>query len=192
MMPSASFCCLPLTLSIPLCALLLPPTPPLRHLILNSYIWGRQHLRIKNPLPWCCIYTSCNLQSSLQWVSLYRPHRWWLYSHLPIISAHTTILPYYQNSSIGEEAENYTHLNTWGRIALNGIVSMATRLWWKAAGYLFFLRKYFSSTIFPSSHIQLLLHSLARTSPGLSHSTSQWKITGRIWTSVLTKILLLN
>lgn len=70
MMPSASFCCPPLTLSLSfsLFLSLFPPTPPLRHLIFNSYIWGRQHMHIKSPLPWWRIYASCNLKSPLQWV----------------------------------------------------------------------------------------------------------------------------
>lgn len=183
------------------CILLLPTSHSLTfflsfHPRLLSGIWyliliceARQHTHIENPLPWWNIYASCNLKFSLQWVkSIHRKVRIVLYTSPVNNSSTYNYIPYYRPSSGEKKAENESHLNTWGWIALSGVVSMATGLWWRAAGYLFFLRKSFSRAIFPSSHTQILLHSLASTSPGLSHSSSRWKITGRIRSDTFTKI----
>lgn len=61
---------------------------------------------------------------------------------------------------------------------------MATGFWWRAA-------RFFSSrgniSPIPSSHTQLLVHSLDCTSPGMTHSLRRWNITGEIRTNTLNK-----
>lgn len=167
-MLSVSFCFPRITL--PLSSLFLTPTPPLTHVIEDSL-----NTHIKKSITCWCIYTSYRLS-----FSLLLEVRAFILSHLSIILAHRD--KFLMISSHEEERSWLIGKHAvW--IALSGIVSMATGLWWRATSFLFFcffLKKYFFRAVFPSSHTLLLLHSLASTSPNLSHSSSRWKITGRI------------